>query len=458
MAQIYIRKRFSSYLGEERAIDDIVRSFIPDGPTPTPPTPTPSVTPTTTPIVPTPSITPTNTPSVTPTSTITPTPTETPIVPTPSVTPTETPTQTPTNTPSITPTNTTTPSVTPTETPTNTPSITPTNTTTPSVTPTETPTQTPTNTPTNTTTPSVTPTETPTQTPTNTTTPSVTPTQTPTNTPTITPTSTLTPTPTPSALPPGTIEANTYLTAVVDAGGTGITETISAATRTLFTSLVSNGLWDKLDTFYLHLGGVSGSNALNGKNPSLYAMTFNGGWTFDNSFGSKGNGVNSYAESTRWNPSVFATQNDTSSSLYVTTNTSGSYVDMILDGGSSNFYGIVPWQISAHAPGFAINDSFTSLAGRNNSQGYFSISRTVSTTSKLFINGSLYNTASKTSITPVNDNLVLGANKVVGVGINFNSNRGYGFTHFGLGLTDSEETTLSTIVNTFQTTLSRNVY
>jgi hypothetical protein len=145
MAQIYIRKRFSSYLGEERAIDDIVRSFIPDGPTPTPPTPTPSVTPTTTPIVPTPSVTPTNTPSVTPTSTITPTPTETPIVPTPSVTPTGTPTQTPTSTITPTPTETPivpTPSVTPTETPTNTPSVTPTQT------PTETPTPTPTLTPT----------------------------------------------------------------------------------------------------------------------------------------------------------------------------------------------------------------------------------------------------------------------------------------------------------------------
>jgi hypothetical protein len=318
--------------------------------------------------------------------------------------------------------------------------------TTPPVTPSPTPTST------QTPTPSITPTQT--ITPTNT----GTPTQTPTTSVTPTNTGSPTPTPTQSSIPSGTTEANTYLSAVVAAGGTGITSTVSAATRTLFTSLVSNGLWNKLDTFYLHLGGVSGSNALNGKNPSLYAMTFNGGWTFDNSFGSKGNGVNSYAESTRWNPSVFATQNDTSSSLYVTTNTSGDFVDMILDGGSGNFYGIVPWQINAHAPGFAINDSFTSLAGRNNSQGYFSISRTGSTTSKLFINGSLYNTASKTSITPVNNNLVLGANKVVGVGINYNSNRGYGFTHFGLGLTDAEETTLSTIVNTFQTTLSRNVY
>jgi hypothetical protein len=141
-------------LGEERAIDDIVRSFIPDGPTPTPPTPTPSVTPTTTPIVPTPSVTPTNT--TTPTGTPTQTPTQTPTN-TPSVTPTETPTNTPSVTPTLTPTNTSTP----------TPTITPTNTTTPTETPiVPTPSITPSVTPTNTTTPTETPTPTPTLTPT----------------------------------------------------------------------------------------------------------------------------------------------------------------------------------------------------------------------------------------------------------------------------------------------------
>jgi hypothetical protein len=113
-------------LGEERAIDDIVRSFIPDGPTPTPPTPTPSVTPTSTPIVPTPSVTPsvtpTNTPTVTPTTTptLTPTPTEIACDFTFSILPTPTPT----------PTNTSTPTTTPTETPTPTPTLTPTSTST----------------------------------------------------------------------------------------------------------------------------------------------------------------------------------------------------------------------------------------------------------------------------------------------------------------------------------------
>ena len=55
-------------------------------------------------------------------------------------------------------------------------------------------------------------------------------------TPTQTASSTATPTPSPTRPASGTTEAQTYLRAVVDAGGTGITSTVSAATTTLFTS------------------------------------------------------------------------------------------------------------------------------------------------------------------------------------------------------------------------------
>jgi len=123
MSKVFYRKKFSDYLGEQRAIDDIVQFFQPDGgvtptPTPVPVTPTPTPTKTSTP-TPTPSITPsvtsTLTPTPTKTGTPTPTPTRTPAPacditytelpsPTPSVTPTRTPTLTPTTTPTKTPT------------------------------------------------------------------------------------------------------------------------------------------------------------------------------------------------------------------------------------------------------------------------------------------------------------------------------------------------------------------
>jgi hypothetical protein len=106
MSKIFRRKKFSYYLGEQRALDDIVVAYT-NNPTPTP----------------TPSITPSNTPTGTPNPTATPTTTSTPTTtPTPSITASQTPN--PTSTPTPTQTNTSTPSVTTTNTPTvtNTPS------------------------------------------------------------------------------------------------------------------------------------------------------------------------------------------------------------------------------------------------------------------------------------------------------------------------------------------------
>ena len=109
MSKVFYRKKFSDYLGEQRAIDDIVVRYIQDvspSPTPTPvpitPTPTPSITPTRT-LTPTPTIT--STPTNTPTSSLTPTPSITAtLTPTPSITPTLTRTLTPTPTLTKTPT------------------------------------------------------------------------------------------------------------------------------------------------------------------------------------------------------------------------------------------------------------------------------------------------------------------------------------------------------------------
>jgi hypothetical protein len=104
MSKVFLRKQFSNYLGENRAIDDIVVKFdfdIQPTPTPTPvpvsPTPTPSVTST---LTPTPTNTGTPVPTTTPTSTGTPVATSTPtLTPTTTNTRTPVPTTTPTRTP-----------------------------------------------------------------------------------------------------------------------------------------------------------------------------------------------------------------------------------------------------------------------------------------------------------------------------------------------------------------------
>jgi hypothetical protein len=375
MAQIYIRKRFSSYLGEERAIDDIVRSFIPDGPTPTPPTPTPSVTPTTTPIVPTPSVT-------------------------PSVTPTNTPSVTPSTTPTLTPT--------PTEIACDfTFSILPT----------------------------------PTPTPTNTSTPTTTPTETPTPTPTLTPTS--------SPVPAFDPDASLYLADVLNEGGT-LDETISAATDTLFTSLKSNGLYTKLKVFYPFVGATANSTALMGKRVSgtTYDLNYNGGWTFDSS-GATPNGTTGYAD-TSYPPNLEG-QNDVHMSVYNTQESTGNRVDM----GSNISINDIQIVSNFLTNNFSGLNNESTAGGPITSSGFLVISRTGSTDFNYFLNGSK-TIKTNSSVPPSAVNIYIGARNNNG-SPGFFDTKQKAFASIGSGLSDTDVANLTAIINTFQTSLGRNV-
>jgi len=350
-------------------------------------------------------------------------------------------------TPSPTPTNTVTP------TNTGTPTSTPTNTQTP--TNTGTPTQTATNTPTNTGTPTSTPTNT--QTPTNTGTPTQTATNTPTNT------GTPTNTPTPSSIASGTTQAQAYLRAVVDAGGTGITSTVSAATITLFTSLVSNNLWDKMSAFYPMLGGNSAGCKFNGKNPvdsnAAYRLSFTGGWTF-NSSGATSNGTNAYSN-TFFYPSgttlgnqhlsVYLGNNNApsgSGKAYIgSSDSNGSYFVIGQDGAPEWFYGVS-------------TNGGSSPGGTPSTQGLLLASATGSTSAStsiaLYRNGSIVTNTNQNSVVD-RLSVYLGAFNNDGTASQFYNNQ-YRFSTLGLGLTAAQVSTLSTIINTFQTSLGRNTY
>ena len=414
-------------------------------------TPTPTNTPTNTA---TPTTTPTNTPTTTTTSTSTPTPTTTTTLtatPTQTETGTPTPTPTPTTTTTQTPTNTTTPTNTQTPSNTTTQTQTPTTTTTLTATPTQTSTGTPTPTPTTTTTLTATPTQT--QTPTNTSTP----TQTSTNTPTPTQTSTGTPTPTPSAspVPSGTTEANAYLTEVVNAGGT-VDATASAATVTLFTSLVSNNLWDKLTAFYPVLGGVQLSHAINGKNPGTNDLVFSGGWTH-NAFGMTANGTNGAANT---NISYQTLGVNSHISIYNRTNNIQSGVDIGCQNSSgfgifiqTRFTDIV--SVVGCKGIVGISDSGARDFVNTNATGFYIVSRNSPTNKQIWKNGTLSSTENNAQGT-INLNVFIGCYNSNGSPTSY-VNREYCFVTLGSQV-NSDASTLSTIINTFQTSLGRNTY
>jgi len=323
--------------------------------------------------------------------------------------------------------------------------------TTSNVTPTPTPTITTTNTPT------------PTITTTNTPTPSLTPTNTPvTPTPTITNTPSITPSA--SASPSGTTEANAYLTAVVNAGGTGITSTISAATRTLFTSLVSNGLYSKITAMYPLLGGSAASQKFNAKNPAdtnaANRLTWNGGWTYTSS-GATGNNSNTYARTYLSGTSL--NRYSAHISYYSLANTSSS--DCIEMGGantSTSTYTELAVDTIAFGGNYRtynINTAGNGVDSTSHSAmtGYFVSSRESDTQSYLYRNGSLNYSSTTATNGTISYEIVLGARNDNGTPNSF-TDRPMGFVTIGSGLTPTEITTLTTIVNTWATAVGRNTY
>ena len=348
--------------------------------------------------------------------------------------------------------------------------------TTPPVTPSPTPTQTQSGTPN----PTVTPTNTPTQTQTGTpqVTPSPTPTQTQSGTPNITPsptqtqsgtpqvTSTPTPTPTQAA---GTTEARTYLSAVTTAGGT-VNSTMSAATITMFNSIWSNGLNTGMVAMYPFIGGTAGSHKFNGMNPvdtdAAYRLTFVGGWTQSTS-GATPNGTNGYAQ-TYLNPFNISgfTLSGGSMGVYCGTNgPSGAAIGGagagrgIGDGDSWILYPGLNNPTLQMAGAFWENARYAySVSAITNTLGLMSIGRTGTTNVEFYRRGSLVSSRADAANAKTNIGMTLAARATYEDNPYEYSTYRQQFSYFHTGLTESQMTTLNGIIQTYQTSLGRNVY
>jgi hypothetical protein len=278
-----------------------------------------------------------------------------------------------------------------------------------------------------------------------------TPTPTQTNTPSVTSTPTVTPTPSGVAFDS---DAATYLADVLSAGGT-LDATISGATNTLFTDLKSNGLYNKLDYFYPMLGSTSGSTGLMAKRVSgtTYDWTIGGTSTNPLSYGysgvtGPGASPNEYA-GLNFNSNQYGDSDNASVILYSNGITSSQfgYEASTLNSDADIF-------ILRYTNGLLYKSVGTGFktATNTDASGCYVSTITGDTTLKVFRNGvEILNTP--TVRTPSNEQMILFAR-----GNAEPSTRRLAFAGFGQGLSDSEAQTLTTIINTFQTTLGRNTY
>jgi hypothetical protein len=320
-----------------------------------------------------------------------------------------------------------------------------------------TPTQTQTGTPN----PTATPTQTQTGTPQVTSSPTNTPTQSGTPNPTATPTGTPQVTPTSTGVLPGTTQANTYLSAVVAAGGS-VDATMSAATRTLFQSIWSNGLNTNMVAMYPFIGGTSASHVIQAMVPGTYNLTFNGGWTHNTS-GATPNGTNAYAN-VPFAPSVTGGFVLSGGSLGTYCGTDAS-VGCVIGSTAGNGGAFALFPIALNPTKQMLTTFWNSGVGAysvtavDNALGLMSLARSGSTsTIQFYRRGSLVSSQNHNAVALPNVSVYLGANNQIGTPNNYSTYR-HQFSYLYAGtLTTSQMTTLNGIIQTYQTSLGRNVY
>lgn len=250
-------------------------------------------------------------------------------------------------------------------------------------------------------------------------------------------------------------DAQAFITA---ASITDITQ--QNAIKQLVLDLKSYGIWSKMKAIYPFVGGTALSHKFNLKDPrdldAAYRLVFNGGWTHSNT-GALPNGSNAYAE-TKLNQNTVMTLGNEHISYYSRTNISGTYVDMGVWDGTLN-YGTqlltrIFYPSSDSFVGY-ITDSNNSYTANSDSRGFFMANRPNTTQLKLQKN-TLINIFSNNVNSKVNNTFWIGARNINST-VNLYSPRETAFSSIGDGLTDAEATALYNAVQTYQTTLNRQV-
>jgi hypothetical protein len=237
-------------------------------------------------------------------------------------------------------------------------------------------------------------------------------------------------------------------------------ELISTTINTLVTDLKQYNIWDKLYAMYPLVGGTSTTCQYNLINTSSLNLAFSGSWNFNNN-GISGSGTDNgvtgsnYA-STGFRPLTASYDNvskNISLGIYVETNITGGY-DMGLDAGGANDLYLITRYVN-NLTYFYYTSSLT--VANTDAKGFYigTISGSATNNQVIYKNG--VSVASKTGGGGNIDNggyLVIGAANQSPVASSANL---YGLSFIGKGLTSTNASDLNTTVQSFATTLGRNV-
>lgn len=257
---------------------------------------------------------------------------------------------------------------------------------------------------------------------------------------------------------PTAAQISADFTARVIANGGSLTITQQNAILALVTNLVNNGLWNKMKIIYPFVGGTAASCAVNLVNSS-YTATFSSGWTFT-ATGATPTGANTFMLANGFNTSLLLSNFDTCFSYYSRTNNTFNGFDF----GCQNFISDTSRiAASIYYGGLSYYNSNNTTTGQlsvtnSNTSGLYIMSRETNAIQKSYRNSLQVGQNLNTMTTPLPNCLYSIGTLNFNDGTNYvSTNRQCAFSHVSSSLTASEALNFYNNVQTFQTSLSRQV-
>jgi hypothetical protein len=250
-------------------------------------------------------------------------------------------------------------------------------------------------------------------------------------------------------------DAQAFFNRVTAAGGT--TSTLEKnAVNTLVLEMKTAGIWTAMKAIYPMVGASASACAQNLKSSS-FTGTFSSGWTFA-STGVTPNGTSAYMD-TGLIPSTSLTVNSTHASLYLNTNNLPTSIDPV-DMGSFNStsQALSLLQSSLGTLNTNTRNLANSVSATQTTRLGFNItSKTSATLTTLYKNGISIANGNSGGTLPV-FNFFIGTLSISNNPYsNGYTNNKIAFSSIGDGLTDTQASNFYTAVQTFNTTLSRQV-
>jgi len=248
-------------------------------------------------------------------------------------------------------------------------------------------------------------------------------------------------------------DAAAFFARVTAAGGS-LSATEKSATNQLVLDLKANSLWTPMKAIYPMVGASAAACAQNLVSAS-FTGTFSSGWTFA-STGVTGNGTSAYFNTTLVPSTNISSQNSNHLSFYSRSSQIGSATmgEMGSYAGTSYFHSHIRYSGDLYYMLLAAGSVGT--VSNNTSLGFFNGSRINSTNVNHLRNGVSLGNPLITSVAMNSYSISIGALNNSGIISNY-STKECAFSSIGDGLDATQASNFYTAVQTFQTTLSRQV-